>query len=76
MKTTYSDITNALKIMHYNYGIGDIKEIRLFADGRIEIIAKGFNMKPHKRTGRMLPTKRAYTQTIKIYGHQRTVTIY
>ena len=69
--TYYNDINNAIKTMHWRYGVGDIKQILRFADGRVEVIAQGFQMKPHKRRGRIVKSKTG--QTIKLYGRQMTV---
>jgi len=51
--TTFHELHNALKCMHSRYGIGDVKEIRKFADGRVEVTAQGYGMKPHVRKGRV-----------------------
>lgn len=64
-------INNAIKQMHYRYGIGDIIEIRNYADGKIEIIAKGYGMKPHTRCGHLI--QKGHKTTIKIYSHQITI---
>jgi hypothetical protein len=69
----YPDIDNAIRTMHYEYGIGDIQEIRYFADGAIEITSKGYGMKPHIRKGSIV--KIGYRNRIRLYGHQLTVTI-
>jgi len=71
----FHDVNNAIKALHYRHGIGDIKEIMRFADGRIELTAQGFGMKPHTRKGRIVIGKRAHTHTVKMYGHQMTVMI-
>jgi len=72
MTTYYHDVMNAIKAMHYNYGIGDVKEIQIFADGRIEVHAQGYGMKPHIRRGRLRGWPDA-KQTIRMYGHQKTI---
>jgi hypothetical protein len=68
MKNYFDDINDAITTMHYLYGIGDVKEIRRFADGRIEVIAQGYYMKSHVRRGRIVGGR-----TIKMYGHQLTI---
>jgi len=73
MKTYFSDINNAIKTMHYRYGIGDINEIRQFADGRIELATQGFGMS--KRTARGRIQRNGNKSTVFIYRHQLTVTI-
>lgn len=74
MATHFHDVTNAIKTMHYRYGIGDVKEVRIFADGRIEVHAKGYSMKPHIRRGRLTGWPNA-KQTIRMYGHQMTIMV-
>lgn len=74
MTTYYHDVTNAIKAMHGRYGIGDAKEVRIFADGRIEVHAQGCFMKPHIRRGRLIGWPNA-KQTIRMYGHQLTITV-
>ena len=73
MGTYYQDINNAITTMHYNYGKGDITHIRRFADGRIEIDAKRTSCIPHTSRGHIITN--GAKSTIKIYGHQKTVTI-
>ncbi len=68
---TYFDyIKDAIETLHYRHGIGDIKEVRLYADGRVEVKAQGYGMKSHVRRGRIVGVR-----TIKMYGHQLTITI-
>lgn len=67
----FHELANAIKAMHYHYGIGDVKEVRILGDGRIEVHAQGFQMKPHIRRGR-LSGRTHEKQTIKMYGHQLT----
>ena len=74
MKLYFQNISNVIKNMHYRYGIGDIREIKQFADGKIEIIAKGYGMKPHVRRGHVTGNTFG-KRTIKLYGHQLTVYI-
>lgn len=64
----------AIKVMHYRYGIGDIQEIRQYAAGKIEVTAKGYGMKPHTRRG-TVSGETFGKRTIRLYGHQLTVTI-
>lgn len=72
--TYFADVCAAIKVMHYRYGIGDIQEIRQFANGRIEVTAKGYGMKPHTRRG-TVSGESFGKRTIRLYGHQLTVTI-
>lgn len=74
MQTYFTQLNNAIKVMHYRYGIGDIQEIRQFADGRIKVVAKGYGMKPHTRRG-TVSGESFGKRTIRLYGHQLTVTI-
>ena len=70
----FTNIYAAIKVMHYRYGIGDIQEIRQFADGRIEVTAKGYGMKPHTRRG-TVSGESFGKRTIRLYGHRMTVNI-
>ena len=73
MKPTYvNDINYLVKCLHWNYGVGDIKEIRRFADGRVEVEAQAFGMKPHTRVGRIVTSKTPGARTVKMYRHQLT----
>lgn len=75
MQTSYfAQLNNAIKLMHYRHGVGDIQEIRQFADGRIEVTAKGYGMKPHTRRG-TVSGETFGKRTIRLYGHRLTVTI-
>ena len=73
MKRYFQDINSAIKILHNQFGVGDIQTIQRFADGRVEVEAKGYGMKPHKRKGRIVQSKTG--QTVRMYGHQLTVVI-
>lgn len=75
MQTTYfAQLNNAIKVMHYRYGIGDIQEIRQYAAGKIEVTAKGYGMKPHTRRG-TVSGETFGKRTIHLYGHRMTVNI-
>lgn len=75
MQTPYfAQLNNVIKVMHYRYGIGDIQEIRQYADGKIEVVAKGYGMKPHTRRG-TVSGETFGKRTIRLYGHRLTVTI-
>ena len=74
MKTYFKQLGDAIKTMHYRHGVGDIQEIRQFADGRIAVIAKGYGMKPHVRHGTVIG-KTFGKRIIRLYGHQLTVVI-
>ena len=74
MKTPYfHGITNAVKALHYHYGKGDVKAVRIFADGRIEIDAQCTSAKIHTRQGAV--TTKGNKSTVKMYRHQLTVKI-
>lgn len=74
MTTYFHDINNAIARIHYNHGIGDIKEIRRFADGKIEVDALATSAsKVHTRRGRII--QHGSKQTIYLYRHQLTVVI-
>ena len=67
----FRSIVNAVKQMHYRHGVGDVKSVHLFADGRVEVTAKGYNMEPHVRKGRI--TRDGIKATIRMYGTSMTV---
>lgn len=72
MKNYFENINNAISQLHYVYGVGDIKEIRQFSDGKLEIDAlKTSARKVHTRRGRI--ETNGVKRTIFIYGHQLTV---
>jgi len=64
----YNDISNAIMVHHRNYGKGDVKAVRVFADGRIEVDAKRTSCKAHTSRGRLIDGR-----TIRMYRHQLTV---
>lgn len=70
----FADIMNAIKVMHSNHGKGDIKHIRKFGDGRLELDAFCTSCRPHTARGRIVNNANG-TQTIRIYGRQLTVMI-
>lgn len=70
----FEAINGAIKTMHYKWGIGDIVEIKHFADGRIEVTAKCHGMKHHIRRG-SITGEMFGKRTIKIYRHQMTITV-
>ena len=73
MKPTYVQNLNYLvKCLHYRHGVGDILEIRRYADGVVEVEAKGTNMRPHVRRGRVEAKDKPGLYTVKMYGHQIT----
>ena len=71
MTKYYYDLNNAIKTIHSKHGKGDIKEIRRFADGRLEIEACRTSCEPHISRGRIVSEGRK--TTIRIYGHQFTI---
>ena len=73
MKTTYiNDLNYLIKCLHYRHGIGDIRQIQRFADGRVELVAQGYGMKPHTRRGRIISNPKPGSYTVKMYRHQIT----
>jgi len=73
MKTTYvNDINYLVKCLHWNYGVGDIKEIRRYANGKVEVESEAYGMKPHVRRGRIVSNPKRGSFTVKLYGHQLT----
>lgn len=72
MATYFRDVMNAIKTMHYRYGSGDVKEVWITGDGRIEVHAQGCGMKPRIWRGRLIGGPNA-KQTIRMYGHQLTI---
>jgi hypothetical protein len=74
MAKYFADINAAIKTLHYQYGIGDITEIRQFADSKLEVTSKGYGLRPVTRKG-TVSGETFGKRTIKLYGHQLTVTI-
>lgn len=78
MAKYYETLFSAIKAMHREHSVGDVEEIGVFADGRIEVTAKRGSYRPDTHTGRFV-TKSAHAPfgkfTIYMYGRQRTVTI-
>lgn len=79
MKTPFfKSLISALRVLNSKYGKGTIIEYGIFADGKIYIVEKGFNMKPSKRKGRIIwkskfsPFGKA---TVFLYGKQFTFSI-
>jgi hypothetical protein len=60
-------IENA-KALHWLYGKGDIKLVRVYADGKVEITAQRTSCQPHKAIGRVI---NAETARVRMYGHTR-----
>ena len=60
-------IENA-KALHWIYGKGDIKSVRVYADGCIEIVAQRTSCIPHKAIGQVINYK---TNRVRMYGHTR-----
>lgn len=72
MKTYVESKDYLVKCLHYRYGVGDIREIGYYVDGRIEVVAQGYGMKPHTRRGRIISNPKSGSCTVKMYGHQIT----
>lgn len=66
------ELNSLVKFLHNRHGVGDIQEIRRYADGRVEVEAKGYAMKPHTRKGRIISNPKLGSYTVKMYGHQIT----
>jgi hypothetical protein len=73
MTAHYYDINNAIKMLHYRHGVGDVTEIRRFADGKIEVDSRPFGLPVRTRKGHVVRSKTGLT--IKLHGHQLTVKI-
>ncbi len=71
----FEKVENMISVLHYRHGIGDIKETRRYADGRIEIIAQGYGMRPHVRRGSIVYDVKTQKCTVKLYGRQLTAVI-
>ena len=67
----FTSVFSMIKCLHYRAGIGDIAESRVFGDGRIELIAKGYGMKPRRRRGRLVTLERGRVR-VHLYGKQVT----
>jgi len=70
----YDTVLDAIQMMHWNYGKGDLEHIQRFADGSIVITARCYSCHPHTRRGRIVQ-KPGHRQTIHLYRHQMTVSI-
>lgn len=67
----FVSVFGMIKCLHYRAGVGDTIESRVFADGRIEVTAKGYGMRPHRRRGRQISLGGGKTR-IHLYGKQIT----
>lgn len=74
MALYFTSVFGMIKCLHYRAGIGDVAESRVFGDGRIELIAKGYGMKPHRRQGRLVTLGNGRVR-VHLYGKQLTAVI-
>lgn len=73
MKSSFwNDLNSLVKCLHHRYGVGDIKEICRYADGKVEVEAEGFGMKRHTRKGHIIRNFDTGSYTVKMYRHQLT----
>lgn len=63
-------IYEAVRLLHRRYGAGDLRSIKVFADGRIEIEARRVYSLPHIRRGRVIDSDKG---TVRMYGNQLTI---
>lgn len=56
-------------VQHLNnlYGRGDVKECRLYGNGKIEFTVQGYMMNRERRRGHL------YGETVHVLGHQLTI---
>jgi hypothetical protein len=62
-----NQLRDAARELHYDYGKGEIIEVRVYTTGQVEIHAQRTSCKPHIARGR------AWNNTVKIYGHHRSI---
>ena len=70
----FKELHNAISCLHYNYGKGDIRAIRQFADGRIEIDAQRTSCGIHTTRGHAVQKGNNKT-VVRMYRHQLTVNL-
>jgi hypothetical protein len=61
-------VLQAVKSLNARYGYGDVQNLKLFLDGRIEFVVKGFQMRPQTRRGQLVNAR-----TVKALRHQMTI---
>jgi len=67
MPTTLQKVSEAIKILNWHYGRGDLRAVKLFLDGHIEFARAPFMMKTETRHGRLIGN------TVHALGHQRKI---
>lgn len=68
MSTLLKRITAAVRELNANYGRGDVRKVKLFADGRIEVLRVPYRCAPETRHGKLVNGK-----TVHFAGHQITL---
>lgn len=63
-----SGLLAAVKMLHNRHGRGDIRQVRWYLDGRVELYCQSPHMRPHVARGRVVGGR-----TVKLYRHQITV---
>ena len=63
-------IRQAVQFLNWNYSKGDVRAIRVFADGKIEADIQPFGLRQITRRGHIFNNK-----TIRMFQHQITLTI-
>lgn len=71
MSPYFTSVFSMIKCLHRRAGRGDIVESRVFGNGRIEVTAKGYGMKPHRRQGRLVTLGNGRVR-VHLYGKQIT----
>jgi len=70
MHYTLQEIASAAKRLHWNYGRGDVIEVRTFADGCVELDAScGRFCKLRTYRGRLVNEGRS----VRLHGHQTRI---
>ncbi len=63
--TTLERVNAAIEVLNAHYGYGDVQQIRMYFDGRIEFTVQGFHMLPAVRIGHLR------NDTVYALKHQR-----
>ena len=65
MLTLAQRVRETLKRLNDIYGYGDVKETRVFMDGRITFMVQGYGMREKLRRGHI------HGDSVRALGHQR-----
>lgn len=68
MKKLYVErVTEGLQALNSHYGVGDVRNVRMWLDGRVTFEQHPFQMKPRTRKARV------EENTLYALGHQRSI---